>query len=122
MVKKRVLHTAEYEEGSTLGEDLTLRDECKSDEIKFKLQLVASRQHPLCNFSEEVKVRGIKNFDLNQFVLEALSTLDSSWWQEQLESLTPLEYKITAALADPEMREKLKQLLGETRVSETYQG
>ncbi len=87
------------------------REERKNGEVKIRLQLNAPKDHPLSWFSEEVKMRGIKNLDLNTLVLTAISELGDSWWRQILEEHTPLEYKISAALADPAMREKLKLLL-----------
>jgi hypothetical protein len=109
--QKKILPHSEGDFAAAEGEASLLKEETKGDEVKLKLQLAASRQHPLSSFLEEVKLRGIKNFDTNQFVLDALSHIDAPWWQEQLDALTPLEFKISAALADPEMREKLKLLL-----------
>ena len=78
---------------------------------KIKLNLNAPDDHPLGDFLAEVKKRGIKNFDLNEFIIEATNKVPSEWWQEKIDSMTPLEFKINEALANPEMREKLTDLL-----------
>ena len=43
--------------------------------------------------------------------MEAIDQIPSSWWEEKIEALTPLEYKVQEALKSPDMREKLASLL-----------
>ena len=83
----------------------------KSQASKVKINLTSPEEHPLTSFLSETKKRGVKNFDINEFFIEALDQVPSQWWQDKIDSLTPLEYKISAALANPEMREKLTDLL-----------
>ena len=79
--------------------------------LKTRAMLTTAEEHPLSNLLIEMKKRGVKNFDASSLVLDAINTLEDGWWEEKLEDLTPLEYKISSALTDPEMREKLTQLL-----------
>ena len=53
----------------------------------------------------------MKNFDVPNFITEALNQINPQFWEEKLEELTPLEYKVSEALSNPEMREKLSSLL-----------
>lgn len=81
----------------------------ESKGLKVNLQL--GEEHPVAKFCEEVRSRGIKGFNSSDFLLEVLAQVPESFFTEKLEQLTPLEYRINAALADPDMREKLQQLL-----------
>ena len=78
---------------------------------KIRLTLVEDEGGPLGELQDQLKDRGLKNYDLSTVVGEALSTIDQGWWKEKLDELTPLEGKIQAALDNPEMREKLVSLL-----------
>lgn len=102
--------------GTNAKEKKTAKAE-KAAEAKVKLALTTVQEHPLNKFIEETKKRNIKDLDLNEFVATALAQLPQSWWDEQLENLTPLEYKISQALSDPAMREKLSALLVNTSSS-----
>ena len=79
--------------------------------LKTRAMLTTEEEHPLGHLLMEMKKRGVKNFDASSLVLDAINTLEDSWWEQKLEDLTPLEYKISSALTDPKMREKLTQLL-----------
>lgn len=87
-----------------------------SSETKTRMILSTGDEHPFTKFLMEIKRRNVKNFDLNTFIGDILSELPSTWWDEKIESLTPLEYKINAALSDPEMREKLTSLLASEKL------
>ena len=78
---------------------------------RIRLALNEAETGPLTTLSEALKERGLKNYDLSDTVSEALATIPESFWKEKLEELTPLEWKIQAALDNPEMREKLVSLL-----------
>ena len=78
---------------------------------KLRIVLPESEENPLTEFQREIRNRGIKNFDLGAIVVEALAQVDEDWWKTKLESLTPLEYKLQAALENPDMREKLISIL-----------
>ena len=80
-------------------------------EIKTKLLLSTAPSHALSVFQSEIKKRNIKEINLNEILLEAIDQIPSSWWEEKIEALTPLEYKVQEALKSPDMREKLASLL-----------
>lgn len=79
--------------------------------VKTRCIISTEPDHPFSHFLNELKDRGIKGFDPGDFLKEILDTLPEDFWEKKLEDLTPLEYKINAALADPKMREKLTVLL-----------
>jgi hypothetical protein len=76
-----------------------------------KLLLTSSADHPFSIFQNEVKNRGIRNLDMNEFVVAALSQVPQTWWLEKIEELTPLEYRVNNALSNPDLRAKLSELL-----------
>ncbi len=78
---------------------------------KLRLTLVEDDQSPLAHFQNALKERGIKNLEIGDIVSEALATVPKEWWDAKLEELTPLEWKLHAALENPEMRAKLMSLL-----------
>lgn len=78
---------------------------------KIRLNLQEAEDGPLSMLQDSLKNRGLKNYDLSETVAEALATIPKEWWSEKLEELTPLEWKVQAALDNPEMREKLVSLL-----------
>lgn len=80
-----------------------------------KLLLTSPGEHPFSIFLNELKTRGIRNLDLNDFVVEALSRVPQSWWDEKIEELTPLEYRVNNALSNPDLRAKLSELLSPQR-------
>ena len=80
---------------------------------KIRLALPESEDNPLTMFQREIRNRGIKSFDLSEIVMEALAEVGDEWWKDKLESLTPLEYKLQAALENPDMREKLISILNQ---------
>lgn len=84
-------------------------------EIKTKALLSTLPDHPLSLFQSEVKKRNIKDVNLNNILLEAIDQLPPTWWEEKIELLTPLEYKVQEALKKPDMREKLANLLVEKK-------
>ncbi len=79
--------------------------------IKSKLLLTLSPEHPLSQFQNEMKVRGVRDYDINDIVQIALQEVSAEWWKSKIEELTPLEYRVNSALSDPQMREKLSELL-----------
>lgn len=83
----------------------------KTASKRIRLTIVEEETGPLTQLSEKLKERGLKNHDLSDIVAEALATIPESFWKDKLEELTPLEWKIQAALDNPEMREKLVSLL-----------
>lgn len=78
---------------------------------KLRLTLVEDEQSNLFAFQTALKERGLKNFELSDIVAEALATVPKQWWDAKIEELTPLEWKLHAALENPEMRAKLMSLL-----------
>ena len=83
----------------------------ESEECRLRLNLVVPHNHPLAWMQLELKSRGLKNIELGDLILEALKELPESYWLEKRDSLTPLEFRIQAALSNPEMRAKLAELL-----------
>lgn len=78
---------------------------------KIRLSLQEEEGSALANFQNALKDRGIKNLEISDIVAEALATIPQEWWDAKLEELTPLEWKLHAALGNPEMRAKLMSLL-----------
>lgn len=78
---------------------------------KLRLTIVEDEQSNLFAFQTALKDRGLKNFELSDIVAEALATVPKEWWDAKIEELTPLEWKLHAALENPEMRAKLMSLL-----------
>ena len=83
----------------------------KSAMKKIRLNLQEAEDGPLNTLQNSLKDRGLKNFDLSETVSEAIATIPEEFWKEKLEALTPLEWKVQAALDNPEMRERLVSLL-----------
>lgn len=78
---------------------------------KLRLTLVEDEQSQLFAFQQTLKERGLKNFELGDIVTEALATIPKEWWDAKVDEITPLEWKLHAALENPDMREKLMSLL-----------
>jgi hypothetical protein len=78
---------------------------------KIRLTLEEAEDGPLHQLQAQLRDRGIKNPDLGDVVSAALATISEAWWAEKVEELTPLEWKLQAALENPELREKLVSLL-----------
>ena len=88
----------------------------KANDIGFKkLRITLSEpdDSPFNSFLGQLKTRGVKNFDISELVSEALNEVEERWWQDKLEDLTPIEFKLQAALENPEMREKIISVLNE---------
>lgn len=78
---------------------------------KLRMTLVEDEQSQLFAFQQTLKERGLKNFELGDIVAEALATIPKEWWDAKVDEITPLEWKLHAALENPDMREKLMSLL-----------
>lgn len=78
---------------------------------KLRLVLAEDEQSHLFAFQQTLKERGVKNFELGDVVAEALATIPKEWWDAKIDEITPLEWKLHAALENPDMREKLMSLL-----------
>lgn len=89
----------------------TIKPAKNSSAAKVKLALDLPDCHPFVMFANEVKKRKIKDIDLNEAVGEALMQVPEGWWEKYLEQITPLEYRIQAALSDPDLRGKLEAML-----------
>ena len=89
-----------------------------SGEVLKKVRAVITEPEngPLTTLQTKLKDRGLKNFDIGEVVAEALSTIDTDWWETKLDELTPIEFKLQAALENPEMRAKLESLLSEQKL------
>lgn len=83
---------------------------------KVRAVITETENGPLTTLQTKLKDRGLKNFDIGEVIAEALSTIDSEWWEKKLEVLTPIEFKLQAALENPEMRAKLESLLSEQKL------
>ena len=80
---------------------------------KVRAVITEDETGPLTVLQTKLKERGLKNFDIGEVIAEALSTIDQDWWDEKLDTLTPIEFKLQAALENPDMRAKLETLLSE---------
>lgn len=80
-----------------------------------KLILTSDAEHPFSLFQNEIRLRGIRNLDINELVVEALSEVPKTWWEDKIEELTPLEYRVNNALANPDLRAKLSELLAPSK-------
>lgn len=90
----------------------------KGEELKkTRLVLEEAIDSPLNHLQNTLKDRGVKNLDLNGLVCEALAQVPEEWWETKIEELTPLKFKLDAALEDPKMREKLISLLDTNKSS-----
>jgi len=78
---------------------------------KIRLTLAEDDNAALAQFQTALKDRGVKGVELSDVVTEALATVPQEWWDAKIEELTPFEYKLHAALGNPEMRAKLMSLL-----------
>lgn len=80
-------------------------------DLKTKVVLSTPIEHPFSRLQQGLKDRGVKGYDLNAMLLAALDAVPGEWWDQKLEELTPLEFRVNAALSNPELREKLQDLL-----------
>lgn len=78
---------------------------------KIRLIIEEPDNGPLSLLTTQLKERGLKVPDFGIIVQEALGKMDEEWWKQKLEDLTPLEWKVQAALENPDMRDKLMSLL-----------
>lgn len=78
---------------------------------KIRLTLEEAEDGPLHTIQAKLKERGLKHLDLSDIVSAALATVPEAWWSEKIDELTPFEWKLQAALENPELREKLVSLL-----------
>lgn len=78
---------------------------------KIRLTLVEDDSSALSQFQTALKDRGVKGVEISDIVAEALATIPKEWWDAKLEELTPFEFKLHAALENPELRAKLMSLL-----------
>lgn len=85
--------------------------EAKSQLKKIRLTLEEAEDGRLHSLMNDLKDRGVKSPDLGPIITAALATIPDEWWTEKLEELTPLEWKVQAALENPDLREKLVSLL-----------
>ena len=87
------------------------KEENLTDEVKNRINLTLAIDHPFAKLQNNLKKRGVKNIDFNKLLLDVFDQIPEKWWEEKTEMLTPLEYKINAALLDPTMRQKISALL-----------
>lgn len=99
-------------EGATSAE-AKAKESNKETESKVKVMMTVSGDHALSSFLNSLKSRGVKNPNLGELILDALSTLEEDWWKDKLDELTPLEYRVKQALSNPESRERLASFLNE---------
>lgn len=88
-----------------------------NDLKKLRLVLTEPTDSPLNNFLETLKDRGAKQFDVNEIVSEALNTVPQSYWDEKIDALTPVEYKLQEAMEDPSIREQILSIIGNKKES-----
>lgn len=93
------------------GEAVDNRAGAQAGSKKIRLTLVEDDNAALAQFQTALKDRGVKGVELSDIVTEALATVPQEWWDAKIEELTPFEYKLHAALGNPEMRAKLMSLL-----------
>jgi phosphoribosyl-ATP pyrophosphohydrolase len=109
--KKRSKVSPELGEEGSEGIEAARSGAQASGGRKLRLSLVEDESSALFHFQNALKDRGIKNLELSDIIVEALATVPQEWWDAKLEELTPLEWKLHAALGNPEMRAKLLSLL-----------
>lgn len=80
---------------------------------KIRVTIEEDETGPIHTFMNQLKDRGVKNPDIASLLLNALKSQPKEWWDSQLDAETPLEWKVQAALENPEMRDKLVNLLQE---------
>lgn len=110
-------HASEQQEAKPVAKGKAKKPKA-SDELKLRLMLNAPEDHPFAQFISEIKKRGVKNFEPGEFILKTLAEFPEEWWNETIEALTPLEFKINKALSDPDMREKLTMLLASEKLED----
>ena len=93
------------------AQDLDKKTAKKAKELKTKLNLSLAEDHPFSHLQLELRRRGLKHLDLGALLTEVFAELPENWWEQKLDDLTPLEYKVSQALADPKMRKKFNELL-----------
>lgn len=100
------------DEGGEASKPIKRQAAKKANELK-KLRIIIeeSEEGLLHSFMAKLRDRGIKSPDLGVLILDGLSELPETWWEEKLDSMTPLEWKVQAALENPDLREKLVSLL-----------
>ena len=86
-----------------------------SASTKHRLTLTLSADHPLQQALDRLKERGLKakEIDCDGMVAKALSTVAESFWQDQVEAQTPLQWRVEQAMADPKMRDRLAEVLAQ---------
>ena len=94
-----------------MEKEMEVKPEKAVKELKTKLNLSLDQNHPFSYLQLELKKRGVKQLNLNSLVSEIFEEIPQKWWDEKLDELTPLEYKVSTALADPSMRKKFNELL-----------
>ena len=109
---------SEPQEAKTASKAKAKKAKAGNDELKLRLVLNAPESHPFAQFLNQIKQRGVKSFDPGEFILKTLAEFPEEWWNERIEGLTPLEFKINKALSDPDMREKLTMLLASEKLED----
>jgi hypothetical protein len=110
--KKSIDASSSTSQGEESASDQDLRAGAQAGNAKkLRLVLAEDEQSALFLFQQTLKERGVKNFELGDIVAEALATVPKEWWDAKIDEITPLEWKLHAALENPDMREKLMSLL-----------
>lgn len=94
------------------------KEESESEETRKGLKLSfeeAELPEAVTDFIATLKTRGIKDYNLGDIFSEALKEVKDSFWDKKLEELTPLQWKLNAALTNPELKDKLLALLGSSK-------
>ncbi len=83
-----------------------------SGQTKIKLALEEDKlPEGFLNLITSLKKYGVKDIPLTSIVTEALNEVSQDDWDLLIDKVTPFEYKIKAAMEDPELKEKLMNLL-----------
>tara|TARA_B100002051_G_C16185714_1_gene369526 strand:- start:159 stop:482 length:324 start_codon:yes stop_codon:yes gene_type:complete len=80
-------------------------------DMKTRIMLKVTPTHPFGKFQSSLKERSIKITDMASLLSEALNEVPQTWWENKIEELTPLEFRVSEALSNPLLREKLSKLL-----------
>lgn len=96
-----------------------LSDDDSSSLVKKALKISLDEEkfpEGLQNLLASQKEYSVK-YDIGEIILEALSKVSAADWAQMSDDHIPMNVKIMAAMENPEMREKLKNLLNTSKLS-----
>ena len=73
----------------------------------MKINVNKKMEEKLMQIQGEIIKRGAKGFNINDLISRALENTKDSFWFEEIDKNTPIEYKIKEALNDPKKRNEL---------------